>query len=341
MFFQKENSTCDDYSSRLKVGLMYKPQAKIRSEKKNISRIVGTLHVAIHQAEDLPAIDEHSLTDATVKLYLLPNQSSSGKRKTKVVNKNLNPVWDEQFTYKNVYMDDLSSQRVLEVTVWDYDRRGSNDFIGGLRIGPHLDYVPHGLKDWMDSIGDEVSHWEAMLKRPGEWVERWHDLRPSMKPASKVYAPISQKYLHTLNVNNTCDVDDEDTTICDVDEDFPPALLSDGPKRSHSDERINTVKSITPKDVVNVKEARMDVEDSIDPSSITGDVLMGVYYKRNELHIHMNRARGLASADSNGYSDPYIKIYLQSDSRKYAQQKSSIKKKTLNPIYHETVMVRQ
>ena len=183
---QDDSSISDDFDgSKLRVGLMYKPQAKIRSAKKDTSRVVGTLHVAIHQAEDLPAMDEHSLTDATVKLYLLPNQSSSGKRKTNVVNKNLNPVWDEQFTYKNVYMDDLSSQRVLEVTVWDYDRRGSNDFIGGLRIGPNPDSVADGLKDWMDSIEDEVSHWEAMLKRPGEWVERWHDLRPSMKPLSK------------------------------------------------------------------------------------------------------------------------------------------------------------
>ena len=117
-----------------------------------------------------------------------------------------------------------------------------------------------------------------------------------------------------------------------------PQIISSIPLQNVPDANISVPLSLTTS-VVNVKEARIEVEDSINPSSITGDVLMGVYYKRNELHIHMNRARGLASADSNGYSDPYIKIYLQSDSRKYAQQKTSIKKKTLNPIYHETVMV--
>ena len=140
-------------------------------------------------------MDEHGLTDATVKMYLLPNQSSSGKRKTQVIKHNLNPVWNEQFTYENICLEDLSTGRVLEVTVWDYDRRGSNDFIGGLRIGPRPDQdpVPHKVKDWMDSIGDEVSHWEAMLERPGEWVEQWHVLRPSMEPLNKHHAGVSPK----------------------------------------------------------------------------------------------------------------------------------------------------
>jgi hypothetical protein len=129
-------------------------------------------------------MDEHGLTDATVKMYLLPNQSSSGKRKTQIIKHSLNPVWNEQFTYENICLEDLASGRVLEVTVWDYDRRGSNDFIGGLRVGPAVVDAAKP-KDWMDSIGDEVTHWEDMLARPGEWVEQWHVLRPSMRPLGK------------------------------------------------------------------------------------------------------------------------------------------------------------
>ena len=140
-------------------------------------------------------MDEHGLTDATVKMYLLPNQSSSGKCKTQVIKHSLNPAWNEQFTYENICLEDLTSGRVLEVTVWDYDRRGSNDFIGGLRIGPAPSDSSSAAKhkDWMDSIGDEVTHWESVLARPGEWVEQWHVLRPSMEPLGKHHTSWSPK----------------------------------------------------------------------------------------------------------------------------------------------------
>ena len=184
-FIQDESSLHDEfYKGRLRVGLNYTPQAKVRSSSSRASRTIGTLHIAIHQAEDLPIMDEHGLTDATVKMYLLPNQTSSGKRKTKIIKNSLNPVWNEQFTYENICLEDLTAGRVLEVTVWDFDRRGSNDFIGGLRIGPPPGSAAAGgkPKDWMDSIGDEVTHWEDMLARQGEWVEQWHTLRTTMNP---------------------------------------------------------------------------------------------------------------------------------------------------------------
>ena len=72
---------------------------------------------------------------------------------------------------------------------------------------------------------------------------------------------------------------------------------------------------------------------------ITGEVLMGVYYKNGELCIHIDRASGLAAADSNGYSDPYIKTYLLPDKDRHPKQKTSVKKKTLDPIYNETLKV--
>ena len=70
---------------------------------------------------------------------------------------------------------------------------------------------------------------------------------------------------------------------------------------------------------------------------ITGEVLIGVHYEDNQLHIHVERARGLAAANSNGYSNPYVKIYLLPD--KHTKQKTSVKKKTLDPVYNEEVIV--
>ncbi len=125
-------------------------------------------------------MDAHAQMDATVKCYLLPNRKSRGKKKTQVIKNSLNPVWEEQFTYQ-VTREELSKERVLEITVWDYDNRGINNFVGGLRLGPSHAGGKH--KKWMDSTGDELSHWEDMLAHPGEWVELWHNLRPSIEHA--------------------------------------------------------------------------------------------------------------------------------------------------------------
>ncbi len=145
----------------------------------------GTLNVVIKQAKDLPKMAATGLTDGFVKCYLLPDRSSGGKRKTGVIKNNLNPVWEEKLVYEKVVLEELSTERVLEVTVWDFNKGSSNDFIGGLRLGPNPRRVGAGKhKEWMDSIGDELTHWEEMLEHPGEWVEHWHTLRTTMDPRS-------------------------------------------------------------------------------------------------------------------------------------------------------------
>lgn len=67
---------------------------------------------------------------------------------------------------------------MLECSVWDFDVRGCNDFIGCIRLGP--DPEKFEKEEWMDSYAEEVTQWEDMLAKPGEWVEREHTLRPTI-----------------------------------------------------------------------------------------------------------------------------------------------------------------
>ena len=175
----------DFYRGKLRLSLKVDPSIDHRG---HIRKGVASLLIRIHQAQELPKMNPLGLADATVKCYLLPNRSSGGKRKTKVIKNNLNPVWDEEFKYDFLTVNELSTERVLEVTVWDFDRRGSNDFIGGLRLGPAPGRATKP-KEWMDSIGEEVTHWETALSRPGEWVEFSHTLRPTMHPLKKHGSP--------------------------------------------------------------------------------------------------------------------------------------------------------
>ena len=140
--------------------------------------IYGKLHIHIRNAKGLPNMDTHGYTDGFVKIFLLPTKTSKAQRKTEVVKDDLNPTWNEVFVYDKVTVEQLSSEHVLEVTVWDHDMLSSNDFVGGLRIGPAP--KPSQTKEWMDSTIQEATHWEEMLSCPGEWVERCHTLRSSM-----------------------------------------------------------------------------------------------------------------------------------------------------------------
>ena len=158
---------------KLTLSLMFDPNlTKKRKDK-------GTLHINIQSAIGLPNMDTDGLTDGFVKMSLLPNKAK--RKKSRVVSNDLAPVWNEKFTFMNVTLDELATQRVLELTVWDHDTLSSNDFIGALRLGPTPSKV-EGREEWMDSGSTEAKHWEDMLARAGEWVESTHSLRPTMSP---------------------------------------------------------------------------------------------------------------------------------------------------------------
>lgn len=65
-----------------------------------------------------------------------PFRSEKSKRRTKTVMNSCQPQWNQSFIYSNIRPPELRS-RVLEVTVWDYSRFGSNEFLGEIGIDLH------------------------------------------------------------------------------------------------------------------------------------------------------------------------------------------------------------
>ncbi|XP_030598812.1 double C2-like domain-containing protein beta [Archocentrus centrarchus] len=68
-----------------------------------------------------------------------------------------------------------------------------------------------------------------------------------------------------------------------------------------------------------------------------GRILVSLMYNSqlSRLIVGVVRCAHLAAMDSNGYSDPFVKVYLKPDMGKKAKNKTQIKKKTLNPEFNE------
>lgn len=59
--------------------------------------------------------------------------SAENKRRTKHIPRSLNPEWHQTIMFQDVPRDEIR-RRVLEFTVWDYDRFKANDFLGEVVI---------------------------------------------------------------------------------------------------------------------------------------------------------------------------------------------------------------
>ncbi|CAK6956011.1 rabphilin-3A isoform X1 [Scomber scombrus] len=79
-----------------------------------------------------------------------------------------------------------------------------------------------------------------------------------------------------------------------------------------------------------------DVNEAED-SEERGRILVSLMYssQQGRLIVGVVRCAHLAAMDSNGYSDPFVKVFLRPDMGKKAKNKTQIKKKTLNPEFNE------
>ncbi|XP_053575139.1 protein piccolo [Bombina bombina] len=169
---------------------------------------LGNLIIHILQARNLVARDNNGYSDPFVKVYLLPgrgqvmvvqNASAEYKRRTKYVQKSLNPEWNQTVIYKNISMEQIK-KKTLEVTVWDYDRFSSNDFLGEVLIDlsntSNLDNMPrwYPLKEQTESFDQAKSHSgqnNQQVTKPSVIKSRSHGIFPD--PSKDMQVPTIEK----------------------------------------------------------------------------------------------------------------------------------------------------
>ncbi|XP_075858516.1 synaptotagmin-like protein 2 isoform X14 [Microcebus murinus] len=91
------------------------------------------LHVFVAQCKDLAAADaKKQRSDPYVKTYLLSDKGKMGKKKTLIVKKTLNPVYNEILRYK-IEKPILKTQK-LNLSVWHRDTFKRNSFLGEVEL---------------------------------------------------------------------------------------------------------------------------------------------------------------------------------------------------------------
>ncbi|XP_039210547.1 protein piccolo isoform X4 [Crotalus tigris] len=174
----------------------------------NYDKQLGNLIIHVLQARNLAPRDNNGYSDPFVKVYLLPgrgqvmvvqNASVENKRKTKYLQKSLNPEWNQTVIYKSIFMEQLK-KKTLEVSVWDYDRFSSNDFLGEVLIelssASPLDNTPrwYVLKEQSENFDHGRSHsgqGSQQSPKPSVIKSRSHGIFPD--PSKDMQMPTIEK----------------------------------------------------------------------------------------------------------------------------------------------------
>ncbi|NWH74050.1 PCLO protein, partial [Piaya cayana] len=165
----------------------------------NYDKHLGNLIIHILQARNLAPRDNNGYSDPFVKVYLLPGRGAEYKRRTKYIQKSLNPEWNQTVIYKNISTEQLK-KKTLEVTVWDYDRFSSNDFLGEVLIElssvSQLDNTPrwYPLKEQSENVDHGKSHSgqsSQQSPKPSVIKSRSHGIFPD--PSKDMQVPTIEK----------------------------------------------------------------------------------------------------------------------------------------------------
>jgi hypothetical protein len=256
------------------------------------------LQVIVVKAEKLRAADGTTFgagtSDPFVELKI-----GKLKQKTKVIKKDLNPFWNEKFSFRVV-----EPQLALQVIISDYDLTG-NDFLGRTTVS-------------MKSL-------VMMAAGGGASEPEWFELRDSKgnkDTTTRGRVQLILKWRHNTDMKfKPFSLKEEDDESSDEDgEDEVDDGKGDDPEETQvegSEEKAEAA------------EAAKEATDSLMKDQQGFKVISGDY----QVHVHIIECRDLRPKDLNGMSDPFVTVEMFGK-----KQLTAVVSSTLNPVFDDLLI---
>lgn len=307
--------------------------------------------IEVIQARDIQAADRGGTSDPFAIIAFHGGREAKGGEtgKTRVIHKSLNPVWDEMFV-----LTKQPGAKNLIIDIFDYDRFGSNDFLGRAFV-PLTDISEDAKQVWVelreksgerDSSGAIKGEVELKVKRRAQG---------SMIP--------EEINLHVIEATGLMAADRGGTSD-------PFAVIRfQGSSRCTKTWKTRVIdKTLTPiwdeRFVLDLEEtAKTFVLDVFDDDILGGNDFLGrvslplnsiingqvehrwyplssmdddATEQAEEVVVEVIEARGIKAADRGGTSDPFATVSFGGGDARLKSQKTKTIYKTLEPVWNET-----
>ncbi|XP_036359565.1 uncharacterized protein LOC115212982 isoform X4 [Octopus sinensis] len=294
--------------SKLYLSLQYTPLAPIKLEssikdEQVIKDVAGVLYVHIHGATNLLAADKNGTSDPYCVVF-------SERRRivtTPYVPRSLNPRWE---TYSEFFVKDFTKTK-LSFYVFDWDGRNiiDDDFLGCAFLDVHQD-------KWIRNTANEWIH-----QKENFCIRKALSLGND-RPSSGFVADKSLGYV----------------IVSVIFRPVPSVAKSENyqPFQTNFSQKLYVEDKVSPQSMSpsQIEPINSDNKDQAENKNSRQSLAFIEKYLEGKTFVDFKiiQAKNLESKDRNGFSDPFCEVMLG----KKKLFKTSVKKKTLFPIWNES-----
>ncbi|KND03955.1 uncharacterized protein SPPG_01407 [Spizellomyces punctatus DAOM BR117] len=303
---------------KVRVSVGFAPVA-VEGDSSETGGGMGMVHCDVLEARGLEAVDSGGASDPYVQIYL----NGSKIHKTRVIKKTLDPVWNETFSCPVT----SRLRSTLEFRVKDWNNFAKDVTLGTVRVQLGR-LVPNTV----------VTHEYPLEGAAGGTIK----LRMFFDPQA-----IESRRNSTVNVSSKSDVHDasarlegEESGMTKMGKAVISRLagttvgLGKSMIDSGSDKKKTRGKGV---EAIASERGILTVDD--DAANVAVPPSSPVTLPKGTTTLHILEARNLKPVDTNGTSDPFIKVVQTHHGRLKTLYKTHVIKKSLNPVWNEKCVV--